>query len=113
MPHTPGPWDFDGCTDTGKPSGGDARYHQIDGPTPKGINPSFPYTVADTLNRHHCITPEEDAANARLISAAPELLTALKSALSTLDFAILKGVLECHGVREHALAAIAKAEGPR
>jgi len=39
-----------------------------------------------------------------------ELVAALKSTLSTLDFAIQKGVLECHGIREHALAAIAKAE---
>jgi hypothetical protein len=34
--------------------------------------------VADTLNRHHCITPEEDEANARLIATAPRMLAKLK-----------------------------------
>lgn len=39
-----------------------------------------------------------------------ELVAALRSTLSTLDFAIRKGVIECHGVREYALAALAKAQ---
>lgn len=36
------------------------------------------------------------------------LAEALESTMSTLDFAIQKGVLECHGVREGAKAALAQ-----
>lgn len=38
--------------------------------------------VADTLNRHHCISPEEDEANARVLAAAPELLKRAKIMLA-------------------------------
>ncbi len=38
---------------------------------------SYGYPLADTMNRHYCISPEEDAANARLIAAAPAMLEAL------------------------------------
>jgi hypothetical protein len=76
MNHSPGPWDFDGCTESGKPSSGEnCRYHQIDARTT--LTSSMPYTVCDTLNRHHYISSEEDAANARLIAAAPSLYDAL------------------------------------
>lgn len=65
MKNTPGPWDFDGCTENGKPSTGEnRRYHQIDGS--RG-------TVCDTSNRDYRITPDEDAANARLISLCPTM----------------------------------------
>ena len=47
---------------------------------------------------------------ARLIAERAELLAALRSTLSTLDFAIQKGVLECHGIREAAILAIRRAE---
>jgi hypothetical protein len=70
--HTRGPWELDTAKDR------DGRYHIVNGPIPSGINPEFGYPVCDTSNRHHCITPKEDAANARLIAAAPELLEALK-----------------------------------
>lgn len=76
--HTPGPWEADGAKD------GENHYYQIDGPTPKGLDPKWPYTVADTLNRHHCISPEEDAANAHLIAAAPVLLKSLEGLLEYL-----------------------------
>jgi hypothetical protein len=95
MSHTPGPWESDSAKD------GESRYHQIDAPTPNELV-TFPYTVADTMNRHHCVTPHEDAANARLIAAAPELLAALKD------------VREYYGPSEYMPqvdAAIAKAEG--
>jgi hypothetical protein len=39
-------------------------------------------TVSDTLNRDYRISPDEDAANARLIAAAPELLEQCKKALA-------------------------------
>ena len=100
MPHTPGPWDFDGCTRTNEEN---RRYHQIDGPTPRGVNPAYPYTIADTSNRHHCIDPEEDAANARLIAAAPALLDALKQVVAVAD--------RDTSIFDLARAVIAKAEG--
>lgn len=122
MNHTPGPWDFDGCSDTGKPSSGDnCRYHQIDAPTPEHLATSFHYTVADTMNRHHCISPEEDSANARLIAAAPELLAACKAQHEALDILMAKVALldpEFRPSKSVAWAAvlqghetIAKAEG--
>jgi hypothetical protein len=40
--------------------------------------------VADTLNRDHVISPEEDAANARLIAASPRMLEACKAAFPVL-----------------------------
>lgn len=67
--HTPGPWDADHCT--AHTQDNDPGYFQIDGPTPKGLNNTIPYTVADTMNRHFCVDPDEDRANARLIAAAP------------------------------------------
>lgn len=48
------------------------------------------------------------SAHALTIAAADKLAGALKSAMSTLDFAISKGVLECHGVREAAKTALAE-----
>jgi hypothetical protein len=33
--------------------------------------------IADTLNRDHCITPEEDRANAKLLAASRKMLNAL------------------------------------
>jgi hypothetical protein len=73
----PGPWELDSAKI--EPRGGDeARYQIIHGQLPKGINGDFGYPIADTMNRHHCISPEEDAANGRLIAAAPELYEALE-----------------------------------
>ena len=77
--HTPGPWEFDSGKDGG------SRYQIINGQLPKGINGDFGYPVADTMNRHHCIAPEEDEANARLIAAAPELLEALRQMVLLFD----------------------------
>lgn len=72
MNHTPGPWELDTAKDR------DGRYHIVNGQLPKGINAEFGYPVCDSSNRHHCITPQEDAANARLIAAAPEMLRVLQ-----------------------------------
>lgn len=73
MKHTPGPWELDSAKD------GDSRYQIINGQLPKGINGDFGYPVADTMNRHHCIAPEEDEANGQLLAAAPEMLEALEA----------------------------------
>lgn len=74
--HTPGPWELDSAKD------GDGRYQIINGQLPKGINGDFGYSVADTMNRHHCISPEEDEANAKLIAAAPEMAELLLRAFT-------------------------------
>jgi hypothetical protein len=71
---TPGPWELDSAKD------GDSRYFVIHGQIPAGINADFGYPVADTMNRHHCVAPDEDEANARLISSAPQLLRVAKDA---------------------------------
>lgn len=41
--------------------------------------------VADMLNMHHCIDPDTARANAKLISASPDLFQAAKAALAVLD----------------------------
>lgn len=69
--HSLGPWELDSAKD------GDTRYFVIHGQLPPGINGDFGYPVCDSSNRHHAISPEEDAANARLIAAAPEMLKQL------------------------------------
>lgn len=53
----------------------DPGYHTIDGE----ILPGVYGPVADTLNRHHCISPEEDRDYARLFAAAPDLLAACRA----------------------------------
>jgi hypothetical protein len=95
-------WELDSAKD------GDTRYFVIHGELPKGINGDFGYPVCDTMNRHHCISPDEDEANARLIAAAPELLEALELLLTNED------ELRAHlakAVIEQAEAAIRKGKG--
>lgn len=79
--HTPGPWEADRASD--HESG---IYHQIDAPAPRWTDEDrrvkLPVTVCDTSNRSHLIDPEEDAANALLIGAAPELADALEKGLA-------------------------------
>jgi len=90
--HTPGPW------------------HLGDNDAVYGAHGKFSAVVADcnTLVR----TPETDHANACLISAAPDLLAALRDVLDQLDGI---GIPEWHGAEglclDAARAAIAKATG--
>ena len=99
---TRGPWEEDHCTDHGEQEAG---YFQIDAPRPKELTSKFRYTVADTMNRDYCISPEEDRANAALIAASPEL------------YAALDAMLHCSGAEMWAEAttagekALAKARG--
>jgi hypothetical protein len=72
MEHTPGPWILDSAKD------GDSRYQIIHGQLPKGINGDFGYPIADTMNRHHCIAPEEDADNGRILASAWDMLNTLE-----------------------------------
>jgi hypothetical protein len=79
MSHTPGPWEIDTAKDR------DGRHHIIHGPVPNGVNPDFGYPICDTSNRHHCITPREDADNAHLLKAAPKMLFVLRYVLPLLE----------------------------
>jgi hypothetical protein len=71
--------------------------------------------VADTLNRDHVIDPEEDAANARLLLAAPALFAVAKELVWRFpDLAEILGGSQGRRAAElivMARAAIAKAEG--
>jgi hypothetical protein len=113
MEHTPGPWELDSAKDT------DGRYHIINGQVPKGINADFGYPVADTMNRHHCISPEEDQGNGQLLAAAPMLYKALKQIEERMErwekFGIQSGMkgkdADFYDLKLYASYAIAKAEG--
>jgi hypothetical protein len=113
-------WELDSAKD------GDTRYFVIHGQLPKGINGDFGYPVCDTMNRHHCISPDEDEANAKLIAAAPELLAAceaavdeligLRSYLTTCDFGVIRENIDglaykMNDVRAKIEAAIRAAQG--
>lgn len=95
MTHTPGPWE---ANDT------DGEHHAIVSPTDE--SPDH-FTVI-------CIGPNAatENANARLISAAPDLLAALEDCVGILDH--LLRLSPVHGYRRDiaaARAAIAKAKG--
>ena len=73
---TASPWDFDGAKFDAADE--ESKYHQIDATM---ILDRSPVTIADTSNRHYRIGMKEDQANARLISAAPDLAMALLALL--------------------------------
>lgn len=98
MAHTPGPWMLDGWDIV-----------------QRDCNDSCP-ALAFVGNAKRTLAMEEINANARLISAAPELLAALKQAVSLLSYAANGGGIygcnadEWHAMEPAARAAIAKAE---
>lgn len=100
MKHTPGPWNLGA-----KRSGGGL-------PIAIDIWSNAPMKGIAVVQecRTHGMSSEELLANARLVAAAPEILTALKS--------ILAGIMDCDdpygypGVLE-AEKAIAKVESPK
>jgi len=66
--------------------------------------------IADTLNRDHCISPEEDRQNAKLLAGSRRLLAASKAAAAALKF--LNGEYGgFDGVLAELEASVAKAEG--
>jgi hypothetical protein len=67
--HTPGPW-FCG---TFREAGADPRFNGVDIGADNGVNVGIAFYQRDD------ITPYECKANARLIAASPDLLSALKS----------------------------------
>ena len=71
--HTPGPWK--------SRNGFDSDMKEIYAPNPKIKKPFMPTQLADV--RADC---KEGKANAKLISAAPDLLEALKDIVQTLEF---------------------------
>ena len=98
---TPGPWDLR-ISDNGTP------YVTHGGWAEDGI---------DDLSRRVCVMPAEitqsfnSYANARLISAAPELLEALQSIVRSLSDQDDEGLIEHAEPMINARAAIAKALG--
>ena len=101
-----GPWALDGAHDR------EHSYYEIYAPTPEGLNDAYNYVVADTLNRHHCIDPDEDRANAQLISAAPQLYDACEYAMSMLEDIRWEGFTAAKdAVRKKLDEAIEKARG--
>jgi hypothetical protein len=77
---TAGPWEAEFKENKPKPHADDPGYYVVEGAIFKPQHSDEPEygSVVDSLNRHHCITPEEDRANAFLIAAAPELYAALE-----------------------------------
>lgn len=56
------------------------RYFIIHGSLPKGLNPGYGYPICDSINRHHCISPEEDEAHGEMILEALNGMELLKTA---------------------------------
>jgi hypothetical protein len=77
MSHTPGQWEAEHEQCDPKPFPDDPGFFAINAPILNRYGP-----VADTMNRDHCISPDEDRANAMLIAAAPDLLAALERVLA-------------------------------
>lgn len=70
--YTAGPFELDHATDDG------TRHFIVHGELPEGLNASYGYPICDSLNRHHCVSPEEDEANGHLFAASWDMLEALK-----------------------------------
>lgn len=110
---TPGPWEIDGAKDH------EHRYHEIIAPIPthREATSEFNFTVADTLNRDSRISPDEDTANAHLLSAGPELYWAVRGLLELVDKQRFVGEGDSlnaewkAGIVSDARDAIAKADG--
>lgn len=108
MQHTPGPWDVE------DPMGADIGLSIVQAGL-KTYEWEFIAMVhkseegEERMGRQRFISPKEQEANARLISAAPDLLAALRQALHCLEGN--QHTPTGTARYERALAAIAKAEG--
>jgi hypothetical protein len=96
--HTPGPWWWDGKPGESNLRCGDAEQCETDGSVLR-------YAPYEGMWFSRYGSDIEDAANARLIAAAPELLAALERAADALE-----AVSQDHEVID-ARATIAKAKG--
>lgn len=75
----------------------EAEWHKSDQPAMRDdpgywtingeVTPKRCGVIADTLNRDHCISPEEDRRNVKLMAAAKGLLAACKKMLPLLEHA--------------------------
>ncbi len=101
--HTRGPWSV-------LPEEADRDYIRI-----RGTNLGHRYKIANVLTVHYeggrPSEAEETRANARLIAAAPELLSALQRTLNWLSGYPGGGTMAPYGPYEQAREAIAKATG--
>lgn len=113
--HTPGPWKFD------KEYGN--AMDELYGPDGRAIAAIWTRGCDSPTRVRECYKPfAEGVANARLIAAAPDLLSACKDAETACDevaswlesdeaFDITALVVDLRGVMRKLTAAIAKAEG--
>lgn len=111
--HTQGQWEAVRHKSEPPSVADDPGYWTIDGEVLAGKFGA----VADTLNRHHCISPDEDRANAKLLAAAPDLLDGCNALLGLLqliagrsDAELLEIISTNHRVAA-AKAAVKKATG--
>ena len=105
MNHTPGPWlvDFESDEFDSKQS----RLRIVDGSESSMGHPQGPLVLADLNVCAFAPHMDEPLANARLIAAAPELLTALEGLVSDWERVTGRSLPDDH----EAKAAIAKARG--
>jgi hypothetical protein len=104
--HTPGPWEVERKCD---PHTGE--WFEVSG----AIFPGHVGVVVETSNRDHCLDPETDRANARLIAAAPELYATLREVHKELAYFLERNDVdhggELRGTIERIRRALAKARG--
>jgi hypothetical protein len=86
-------YELDHATEFSHIGDGD-RYFIIHGPLPDGLNPEYGYPICDSMNRHYCISPEEDEANGQRILQALNGYADLEKQNKELRDA-LQGALEC------------------
>ena len=112
--YSAGPWELDSAKMEGTV---DTHYQIIHGQLPKELSQkdaAYDYPVADTMNRHYCISPEEDRANAYLIAAAPEMYEALQAMVANANWEqVPQTEAEFDAMIAKAEAALAKARGDK
>lgn len=96
--HIAGSWEAGHVRTEGEPSDGPGHWTIIAQVAERDGYAVFG-SVGDTLNRDHRISPEEDAAHARLIAAAPELLALAKQYASECGECDGAGVIEIEKTR--------------
>lgn len=91
---TTGPWDTEHKFDSPRPANNPGWY-ELNAPLPDGLNPNYgEYSIADSMNRHHCVSPDEDAANfaffAHARTALPQALDIIEQQAGEID--VLLGI---------------------
>lgn len=83
--HTKEPWEVERKCD------GDQVWFNIEAPMMGALKSGRPGVVADTLNRDHVISPEEDQANARRIVACVNALKGIRT--EAIEAGLIEGLL--------------------